>query len=458
MEFIEQLLKSNTESELAYDDLEIAMTFGQVKQLVGKVNTFLIDNAGANYDAVFFQLSSHLNYLFNLSALSLGLRHGKYNPSIEKLDLGSVLVITDSENLETMHSKLLLGKRALFDMAALSDSSRQIGEASRIVFTSGSSGTAKAFEIPEQELISRAELGSKYWSDLSPRMFLLGQASLPGQYLSLICLQLGQPYLSPSTPRKNFDLITKHGVKSIMASPNQILEMLEVRDRLGLALPLELVQIAGGKISKTIAQRLGKEVRLVNYYASSEGGPVGLTKNFDGESNVISELASDLELQIVDDNHNPLTVNTPGTIRYRRQPIAKGYLGGVKSEAFQDGYFYPGDKGMLNESGELVLLGRDGGVANVGGVKINLTEIEGFAASIQGVRDVAAFFFKNKDGIQRLGLAVVMAKSAPLDIVEKLKAGLGEKAPNFVLELDSLPRGENGKVQLEALIEKAQQA
>jgi acyl-CoA synthetase (AMP-forming)/AMP-acid ligase II len=61
------------------------------------------------------------------------------------------------------------------------------------------------------------------------------------------------------------------------------------------------------------------------------------------------------------------------------------------SNSFKDGYFYPGDLGLINEKGRLVLAGRRDELLNLGGVKANPESLEEIALTVEGVLEAAAF-------------------------------------------------------------------
>src|SRR5204862_3625326 len=61
------------------------------------------------------------------------------------------------------------------------------------------------------------------------------------------------------------------------------------------------------------------------------------------------------------------------------------------ARAFCGGWSYPADLGTMNRDGVLIMSGRQSGVLNTGGDKVNAERIEQVLASFEGILEAAAF-------------------------------------------------------------------
>src|SRR5690606_34721907 len=116
------------------------------------------------------------------------------------------------------------------------------------------------------------------------------------------------------------------------------------------------------------------------YYASTEGGGISVLSPVDQEryTDSVGRPAFGVEVSIVNDQHEPAAPGTVGRVRYRSNGTAEGFFGDpeASAEVFRDGWFYPGDLGMMNDEGYLFLKGRAKDVIIRGGVNIYPQEID----------------------------------------------------------------------------------
>ncbi len=108
------------------------------------------------------------------------------------------------------------------------------------------------------------------------------------------------------------------------------------------------------------------------------------------------------------------------------------------------------DHGEWNGRGELVLLGRGGQGANIGGKKVHPLEVERVLRSLTGVTDAVVWIWRS-DGRDLLAAAVETVRSRG-EIERALAAQLPAwKLPKMVVVGRELPRSARGKVDLTAL-------
>jgi len=198
---------------------------------------------------------------------------------------------------------------------------------------------------------------------------------------------------------------------------------------------LRLVISAGApltpEIATAFAQHFGR--RIHSFYGSSETG--GISFDLTGEASLTGR-----------------SVGSPMTgvsLQFRR-----GGRFQVESAAVLGaGRHSPPDRAELNEFGELVLLGRTGRTAKIGGRRIDLGEIEKLILATPGVREAYAMLHPSRPD----AIAAVVAgdtDAAGLRASLRTRTALW-KIPERLLVLPELPRNARGKVdrsRLEKLV------
>lgn len=189
--------------------------------------------------------------------------------------------------------------------------------------------------------------------------------------------------------------------------------------------------------------------RLYDAYVTSEGGYVSCFRPEDPRErdDSVGRPLPGVELEIVDEDGAALAPGAVGEIR-TRCPTTPGsyYANGAASEvAFRDGWFYPGDRGRIDEAGYVELRGRTRYQFLRAGIKVFPEEIEGVVTSYPGVREAAAvardgdgdivLFFAADGGVSEAELARFGA--------ERLSS---YKRPERWVRVEALPRSALGKV------------
>lgn len=121
-----------------------------------------------------------------------------------------------------------------------------------------------------------------------------------------------------------------------------------------------------------------------------------------------------------------------------------------------DGYFLTGDAGMLDEDGELHLLGRLNDVIKVGGVKVYPEEVERVVGGMTGVIECAAVGMPDDKLGEQVKVVIVMRiETRPPTLRQIQHTCVGwltpSAMPRSVEYVDKLPRTANGKLLRRAL-------
>ncbi|MFM2385227.1 MAG: hypothetical protein RL166_1101, partial [Actinomycetota bacterium] len=225
---------------------------------------------------------------------------------------------------------------------------------------------------------------------------------------------------------------------------------------------LKQILVAGSLMTESLAEDCKRIFGFTpSYlYGSTEVGSASIGI-FDTEAkNRLGKLVSDVELQIVDDNLNPLPTGELGNIRYRKfgMPTAYWKSPSGKLNGFFEDWFYPGDEGWLSDDGYLYLSGRNDDVVNAAGNKFNLLTLDLWLAETKLFDEVATFSYSDS-GETRVGLAFVSNNPPePHLLIEKLNAFLPNLQLGEILRISSLPRNKMDKVDRRALAELAEES
>jgi acyl-CoA synthetase (AMP-forming)/AMP-acid ligase II len=198
---------------------------------------------------------------------------------------------------------------------------------------------------------------------------------------------------------------------------------------------------------------------LFELYSSTEGGCVSVLTPADGarRPDSVGRPGFRVEVQIVDAEHAPLPPGNIGRLRYRSPASARGYFGVEDSEAFRDGWFYPGDLAALDADGFLTLHGRAKDMIIRGGVNIHPADIERVLAAFPGVREVAVAGAPSRTLGEEVA-AFIVAEPSVQDAALRAHCAAHlapYKVPSLIHRLAELPRNAGGKVvkaQLLALL------
>jgi acyl-CoA synthetase (AMP-forming)/AMP-acid ligase II len=201
---------------------------------------------------------------------------------------------------------------------------------------------------------------------------------------------------------------------------------------------------------------------LVICYATNE---TGYETSADATAQVafpetVGYAVDDVEIQIVDDCGGPLPPGQAGLVRLRGSALPTAYIDDpvATAAAFRDGWYYPGDLGILSPAGALFLAGRADDMINYDGTKIYPAEIELALLQHRGVAEAAAFPIVVGGYRQVPVAAVVLREPATADaLVAFCRERLGDRAPRIVYLFSSLPKTATGKVLKRELAQRLSQ-
>lgn len=316
----------------------------------------------------------------------------------------------------------------------------------RLIFSSGTSGIPVAVPFTLEQVIQRATLAEAIWMPDRPFMSLITMASASGYLTAMANVRSGDTYFSPGDPIDNARLLRENNVSTVKASPVQLAALCALPD---LTFPdLSRIESAGGPLSVALAQRLSEvapSASLLNLYGSTEAGTIAVARIADDGTTPPAVLVAGADVEVVDDLDQPLPHGTEGLIRWRRPYQATHYADGTRT-SLRDGWFYPGDRGVIHPDGTFSILGRADNLVNSGGVKVQLEALDARLSTVPGLVDWAYFTDVDAFGIERLILAAVALPEHQSTLVAAVNERTPDVPVNRLYLVDEIPRNAMGKV------------
>lgn len=272
--------------------------------------------------------------------------------------------------------------------------------------------------------------------------------------------------------------IGRHGVTAIDFVPSiltVLVSVLESRPSLLTRLStLRRVLVGGEAINPVVVHRLREmlpAMQVTNTYGPTEcsiGSVFHEVRPQDGDAIPLGRPIDNTHAAVLDETGRPVPRGTVGEIHLGGECLGAGYLDDPSRtrEAFVpnplaeipgDRLYRTGDLGWVDEARHLRFVGRDDDQVQLGGVRIELGEVETALASHPAVGDVKAVV--RGEGEARSLIACVTARAdgrrpVPEELREHAAGRLPDEAvPGQILVLESLPLNHNGKSDRTALSE-----
>ncbi len=254
-----------------------------------------------------------------------------------------------------------------------------------------------------------------------------------------------------------FDL---YKVQCMIAAPAGVAEFLDYYERSpDFSCPFQIMFASGSLLSRALSERVRARMcsNLLATYGSTEISPVAAAAahKIADIKGAVGYLAPWVSAQSVDDANRPLGAGLEGRIRMRSHTCVDGYLGNAEElqKFFQDGWFYPGDLGMITEDRLLVITGRENAVINLGGDKVNPETIEAVLASFPGVLHAAAFGRPDDLGVERIWAFVTGQSNLDLNALARHCAAKLPSlfVPTKIFQIKSIPLNAMGQLDRTSL-------
>jgi acyl-CoA synthetase (AMP-forming)/AMP-acid ligase II len=327
-----------------------------------------------------------------------------------------------------------------------------VPEAGHILMTSGTTGFHKqvlrsaAMEASSISLHARIN-GLDAQSVLHVGQFPLHTAG--GYRWPLMAWTLGATVVfeQDGNPPALNGLRISHG----FATPQSVAQRLQ--QTVGLARDDEMrLLVTGGVLPRVLLeaaqQRLTRQVFAV--LASTEALTLAVTPLSVADEVVWHAIHPERQVQVVDEAGVPRPAGHTGEVRVRILDGLAGYLDDAEASRrfFRDGWFYPGDLGVMDGAGRLKLQGRVTEVLNIFGTKIPLAPFEQALQDHLAVTGVCLFVVAGAGG-DEVHLAIEQAGAVDEALLKRVVARvLGSRFGTIRYHVTPrLPRNAMGKVQ-----------
>ncbi|CAI3958175.1 AMP-binding protein [Commensalibacter communis] len=238
----------------------------------------------------------------------------------------------------------------------------------------------------------------------------------------------------------------------MIISPSQLEDILshmpaDVPSVTGLRLVVSAGYFASA-LQETVRRKLTQHMRVL--YVTSEAGLIaGARVEQMTHDDMAGWLLPSVDLQIVDDEDNELPAGEIGNIRVKSAELVNGFYEDEEAtnRQFKDGWFYPGDLGILDIRGGLRIFGRADELYNFGGDKFYAHTIDRIVQSLPGVKDAALFAMPNEQGVPEPWLAIVKDVDFNVEKVSEALESEFHNLPNVrAMWVDTIPRDVTDRV------------
>ena len=344
----------------------------------------------------------------------------------------------------------------------------------RIGFSSGTTATPKAIGWSHRaSLHNSIQLQALFPSGTGERMVLAMGVSLlfSGNYWARL-LHCGGCVIFPTdiTAPTVMKTVTEQKATQLIASSHLAsgLALFVSRRMPGTARvtpdSLRLVIAGGGPVSAPTRRIIRERIcpALFINYGASETGFLGRADPVlqDKAPHITARLGLAVEAQAMDDDDRPLPFGQAGRLRFRGYAMATEYIGDPEATArqFKNGWFYPGDIGIVTMNGFVQLLGREDARLNLGGHKVDPELVEGVLNDHPMVEESVCFVASPPTGgPEVLAAGIVAREGAALESFSGELRALCEQrlgkmnTPLLYVTTKSIPRNDNGKIMRQNL-------
>lgn len=336
------------------------------------------------------------------------------------------------------------------------------GDVAVLIFTSGTTGAAKAAEITHQGLAWNArglieglaltsgdtQLAIAPFSHVLGMTGVMNATLLTGGALTLL---------------ERFDAagalaaMQRTGVTGVAGAPSMFVALVREARTLQVVPRLRFVHGGGAPFPpetvRSTSETFGGDVRT-GYGMSEVGGAVALEPvGVPGKPRSVGRPLPGSEVRIVDiETRAPLGPGHRGEVQVRSPSVMRGYRDdpeGTKAVLDGDGWLSTGDIGFFDDEGDLILVDRRKEIIIRSGYNVYPAEVEGVLLEYPGISEIAVVGVPHEEFGEEV-VALIVPGDGHLD-AEAIKSFAKErlaayKYPRHIVFVDTLPKGPTGKV------------
>jgi len=352
-----------------------------------------------------------------------------------------------------------------------------------ILFTSGTTGKANGVNVQHSALVNAFLGWEEVYNLRGDKLNHLQMARcafdvFSGDMLRALCsggrlVLCPKPYLLQ--PKKLYDLMCKEEIDFAEFVPAVLRKLITYLDNNDLNFNFMKILICASDNWSIGEYRRFREfcapnTRIINSYGVTEATidstyyecTEDATKDFTPEQTVpIGKPFANTEMFILDRNFKAVKDGSEGEIYIGGVGVARGYhqrpamtqerfLNLSLDNPFGPRLFKTGDVGRRMSTGDIELLGRVDNQVKIRGIRVELTGIENTLNIHPDVNESIIKIFEDEFGHKRLVVYVVRKQGHTLGIMN-LRKFLQDRLPSYmipstIMEIDSLPVTDNGKL------------
>jgi acyl-CoA synthetase (AMP-forming)/AMP-acid ligase II len=364
--------------------------------------------------------------------------------------LGVTHVIATQREPELVGPMFIKSGKSLLSTEATTPCIPEKSNASLFLKTSGTTGDINIVAFSESEIGEQARRHIDYSNERLLRLTSIEHNNSKRHRLYSIWVG-GTNVFRPAGAMDIAEFCRKHSVTCLDISRMHASDLVSSGNVAGL--DRIKIRTGGSAIPVDIRTAMLEKVTRHLYvrYAATECGTIAIAGPGEHEvPDCVGQPAEGVKLQIVNKGV-PVPAGETGEIRLQAPGMARGYVDSPEEseKRFREGWFYPGDMGVLSQDGSLVVLGRKDDMMNLNGLNIFPTEIESVLERYPGVSVAAALPLPSRVHGQIPVAAVELQPGIELSSTELEKycrPHLGLRTPRRIVIMDHLPRNSQGKI------------
>lgn len=259
------------------------------------------------------------------------------------------------------------------------------------------------------------------------------------------CIRMGGTCVC-GNPNELAQDIGRYGITHATFMPNQLEQLLAAQADTPLDPRLRQAFTIGAPASKPVRERTRQILadEISESYGTNEAGGI-CSMDDDG----VGTIFPGVRVEVVDGDGNAC-FGSQGQIRVKSAGVVDLYLGDPETTArmFRDGWFYPGDIGVLYDRHCLTLAGRVEDFLDIGGSKYALNVLERALLDAFPAKDMCLLA---GGGGAEVALTLLVRTEKPEDVAWIRQDAHALMPPGVdrltVLEAQNIPRGTDGTVQ-----------
>ena len=332
-----------------------------------------------------------------------------------------------------------------------------------ILYTSGTTGKPKGAELTHANLFRNADVSSRTTCEIGAGDVVLGALPLFHSFGQTVAMNASLKVGACLTLVPKFDpgealaTMQRDGVTHFYGVPTMFGALLHHPERESFDTSALRTCITGGasmpvEVLRGFEDAFGAVV--LEGYGLSETSPVACSNHPDRarKAGSIGTPIEGVEMQIVDENDEPVAQGEVGEIVIRGHNIMKGYWQRPEAtaEAMRGGWFHSGDMARTDEDGYFFIVDRKKDLIIRGGYNVYRREVEEVLYEHPKIREAAVVGIPHDEWGEEIGAAVVLHDGEKVD-PEEVSAYVKEriaayKYPRVVWFLEDLPKGPTGKI------------